>query len=55
MTRRLAQVFCGGSTTALIAHLLRAEQLSPEDVRELRRIMTGKAPPVSTSRTRKGK
>jgi BlaI family transcriptional regulator, penicillinase repressor len=43
MARRLADVFCGGSTAALIAQLIRSENLSPEDVRDLERIARGGA------------
>lgn len=42
MARRLADLFAGGSTRALIAHLVRAEKLSPEDVDKLRRIAEGR-------------
>ena len=38
MTRRLAEVFCGGSSAALIAHLIKSEELSEEDIRQLKRI-----------------
>jgi predicted transcriptional regulator len=38
MARRMAEVFHGGSTPALIAHLIRSEELSPDDIRELQRI-----------------
>lgn len=50
MTRRLAETFCGGSTAALIAHLLRTEKLSDEDIRVLHAIATEKlqAPPAAT-------
>ena len=43
MTRRLADVFCGGSSAALIAHLIESEELSEEDIRELKRIAEMKA------------
>ena len=38
MARRLAESFCGGSTAALIAHLLRTEKLSEDDIRALQAI-----------------
>lgn len=38
MARRLAETFCGGSTAALIAHLMRSEKLSEEDIRALQAI-----------------
>jgi BlaI family transcriptional regulator, penicillinase repressor len=38
MVRRLAEIFCGGSTPALIAHLIRSEKLDAEDIRELQKI-----------------
>ena len=42
MTRRLAEVFCGGSTASLIAHLLETEKLSEADIAELQRIAAQK-------------
>lgn len=38
MARRMAEVFCGGSTASLIAHLLKSEKLSAQDIEELQRI-----------------
>ena len=38
MTRRLAEIFCGGSTATLIAHMIKTENLSANDVRELQAI-----------------
>lgn len=38
MTRRLAEVFCGGSPAVLIAHLIESEELSEEDIRQLKRL-----------------
>lgn len=43
LTRRLADVFCGGSPKALIAQLIRSEKLSAEDIRELQQIASGKS------------
>ena len=42
MARRLAQVFCGGSSAALIAQLIETENLSAEDLKELRKIAQAK-------------
>jgi len=36
--RRIADVFCGGSSKALIAQLIKSEKLSAEDIRELEQI-----------------
>ena len=38
LMRRMAEVFCGGSTVSLIAELVKSEKLSRDDVRELQRI-----------------
>ena len=38
MTRHLANVFCGGSTAALIVQLVKTENLSEEDILELQAI-----------------
>jgi len=44
LTRRMAEVFCGGSAVALIGQMIESEEgLSQEDIRELRRIATRKA------------
>lgn len=42
MARRMAEAFCGGSSAALIAHLIRSEKLSEEDIRELRRVASSR-------------
>jgi len=42
MTRKLADLFAGGSTMALIAHMVKAEKLSPEDIDALRRVAEGR-------------
>lgn len=49
MTRRLADLFCDGSSLELIAALIKAEKLSEDDVRQLQEIAaartsTGKPP-----------
>ncbi|MCP4645282.1 MAG: BlaI/MecI/CopY family transcriptional regulator [bacterium] len=41
MIRELATTFCGGSTRELVAHLVKAEKLSPEDIEELTRAAEG--------------
>lgn len=38
LVRSLANVFCGGSSKALIARLIKMENLSEEDIRELQRL-----------------
>ena len=38
MARQLSELFCGGSTADLIAHLIKTEKLSDDDIRELQRI-----------------
>ncbi len=44
LTRRMADVFCGGSAVALIGQMIESEEeLSEEDIRELRRLAAGKA------------
>lgn len=41
--RRMADVFAGGSTAALIMQLLKQEALSPDEIEELRRLANQKA------------
>ena len=44
LARRMADVFCGGSSVALIGQLIEStEQWSEEDLQELRRLAEGKA------------
>jgi BlaI family penicillinase repressor len=43
MTGRMAHVFAGGSPAGLIAHLIKTEKLSGEEVEELRRIADERA------------
>lgn len=38
MARRLADVFCNGSTFDLVAQLIKTEKLSPEEIRKLQDI-----------------
>jgi len=42
MTQQLAQIFTGGSSAALIVQLIKAEQLSDDDIQELKRITNEK-------------
>ena len=50
-TRRLADVFCEGSAIALIGQMIESEEeLSDEDIRELRRIAARKTSSRKTSR-----
>ena len=35
ITRSLSDIFCGGSPAALIAHLIKTENLTDEEIREL--------------------
>jgi len=42
MARQMANVFCGGSPAALIAQLIKAEELSADDIRELQEIANRK-------------
>ena len=53
MARQMAHVFSGGSTTDLIAQLIKTERLSSEELAELRRIAQTESRPASGSR-RKG-
>lgn len=47
LTRRLADVFCEGSAVALIGQMIESqEELSEEDISELRRIAKRKASPA---------
>ena len=41
MVHRLVDAFCEGSARKLLAHLVREEKLSPEDLRDLERIAKG--------------
>lgn len=43
MVRRMADLFCEGSPATLITRMIEAEELSDEDIRELRRITRMKA------------
>ncbi len=50
MVRRMADAFSGGSSSALIAQLIKAEDLSESEIRELQRITTIKAEEKALSR-----
>ena len=55
LTRRMAEVFCGGSAVALIGQMIESEEgLSQEDIRELRRLAARKAPSKKTSERKGG-
>jgi len=49
MARKLADVFCNGSTFDLVAQLIKTEKLSPEDIRKLQDIARAEAVPPSSS------
>ena len=44
MARQMSHVFAGGSSADLIAQLIKSEDLSAEDLAELRRIAKAKSP-----------
>jgi BlaI family transcriptional regulator, penicillinase repressor len=52
MLRDLIDTFCGGSSEALLCHLVAKEKLSPDELLELQRVANQKSTP---SRTRKDK
>ncbi len=43
MARRLADLFCGGTSFQLIAHLIKTESLSADDLRQLKAIAEQRA------------
>ncbi len=45
MAKRMARVFADGSTSEFIAALVKAENLSPEEIEELKRVAGGTARP----------
>ncbi|MEM7387088.1 MAG: BlaI/MecI/CopY family transcriptional regulator [Verrucomicrobiota bacterium] len=49
LTRSLSEIFCGGSPAALITHLIKTEELSPEEVRELEELARSKSKSKSQS------
>jgi BlaI family penicillinase repressor len=50
MARKLADVFCNGSTFDLVAQLIKTEKLSPDDIRKLQEIAHPKPAPPSSSK-----
>jgi predicted transcriptional regulator len=54
MTRKLADIFCGGSSLELIARLVREEKLSPDDVRALQQIANEREATKPRSKKQKG-
>jgi predicted transcriptional regulator len=42
MVRRVAEIYCQGSTAGLIAELIRTEKLSEKEIRELRQLAEDK-------------
>jgi len=47
MARKLADVFCGGSSFDLIAQLIKSEKLSEEDIRRLEQLARDRTRPPS--------
>ena len=52
MLRDLLETFCGGSSEALLCHLLAKEKLSPEELLELNRLAREEPPPDTPRRTK---
>ncbi|MDM8009297.1 MAG: BlaI/MecI/CopY family transcriptional regulator [Phycisphaerae bacterium] len=48
MARKLADVFCNGSTFDLVAQLVKTEKLTPEDIRKLQDIARAESVPPSS-------
>ena len=55
MTHRLADIFCGGSSFELIAQLLKSEDLSEEDVRQLQELAQEKGSETTSSKKNQGR
>jgi predicted transcriptional regulator len=55
MTRQMAHVFSGGSAADLIAQLIKTEQLTPEELAELRRVAQSEAKTTTKGKRRGGK
>jgi BlaI family penicillinase repressor len=53
MLRDLIDTFCGGSSEALLCHLVAKEKLSQEELVELQRVAQLKSPPSSSSKKNK--
>ena len=43
LTRSLSEIFCGGSPAALIAHLIKTEKLTDDEIRELEALAKSRA------------
>ncbi len=55
MTRRLAESFCQGSTAGLIAELIKSEELSPSEIKELQELAAQRGAKTKSSRRRESK
>lgn len=55
MADRLADIFCGGSSFQLIAQLIKAEDLSEENIRELQELAQEKAGDKNSTKPAKRK
>ncbi len=55
MSSRLADIFCGGSSFELIAQLIKTEQLSEEDVRQLQELAEEKVADTTPPKKTRGK
>ncbi|MCL4692133.1 MAG: BlaI/MecI/CopY family transcriptional regulator [Candidatus Hydrogenedentes bacterium] len=53
MARQMAHVFSGGSTTDLIAQLIKTEKLTPQELAELRRIAQVDSNPAASKRRKR--
>jgi BlaI family penicillinase repressor len=53
MLRDLIDTFCGGSSEALLCHLVAKEKLSPEELIELQRLAQSKSTPGNSSKGKK--
>lgn len=53
MARQMAHVFSGGSTTDLIAQLIKTEKLTPQELAELRRIAQTDSKPAASKRRKR--
>ncbi|GMV91480.1 MAG: hypothetical protein AMXMBFR82_12580 [Candidatus Hydrogenedentota bacterium] len=53
MARQMAHVFSGGSTTDLIAQLIKTEKLTPQELTELRRIAQTDSKPAASKRRKR--
>jgi BlaI family penicillinase repressor len=53
MLRDLIDTFCGGSSEALLCHLMAKEKLSSEELIELQRVAQSKSTPANSSKGKK--